>query len=196
MGVGGVQSRLHGELVVSSNCTKRSEVNTIKVTNTTYHRPTKSHASSEKPSGRVGGSPWTMAVSCAKTFAYVSGGYGYVPMATSTIDRPRDQTSEETLYVPKLFTDSPWMRSGWKERHQSARRDNFMGERLTAMYDWQPMFVFAKLFSSWPETPKSQSLITPWRLTSTLVGLTSLFGYAVSISSGLGEFGLTSMHNL
>ena len=54
-----------------------------------------------------------MAVSCANTFAYVSGGYGYRPIAISIIERPNDHTSDETVYVPTLFCDSPLMRSGY-----------------------------------------------------------------------------------
>lgn len=59
-----------------------------------------------------------MAVSCANTLAYVSGGYGYRPIAISIIERPNDHTSEETVYVPTLFCDSPLMRSGYS-RHSN-----------------------------------------------------------------------------
>lgn len=40
------------------------------------HCCTKSCAVGEYWSGNAGGSPWTIAVNCAKTFWYVSGGYG------------------------------------------------------------------------------------------------------------------------
>lgn len=42
----------------------------------TYHLATKSWASALYPAGNVGGAPCTIAVSCAKTLANVSGGYG------------------------------------------------------------------------------------------------------------------------
>ena len=35
-------------------------------------------------------------------------------MASSMMERPRDQTSEDTVYVPMLLTDSPFIRSGYK----------------------------------------------------------------------------------
>lgn len=54
-----------------------------------------------------------MAVNWAKTFEYVSGGYGYRPIPISIMDRPRDQTSDATVYVPRLFCDSPWILSGY-----------------------------------------------------------------------------------
>jgi hypothetical protein len=44
------------------------------------------------------------------------------------------------------------------------------------MYDWQPIFVFAKLFSNCPETPKSHNFTSPFLLISTFVGLTSTGG--------------------
>ncbi len=42
------------------------------------------------PPEGLGGSPCTIAVSCAKTFEYVSGGYGYLPSAISIIERPSE----------------------------------------------------------------------------------------------------------
>jgi hypothetical protein len=43
---------------------------------------------------------------------YVSGGYGYFPMAISSVANPTDHTSDETVYVLSAFWDSPLMRSG------------------------------------------------------------------------------------
>jgi hypothetical protein len=45
--------------------------------------------------------------------------------------------------------------------------------RSGAMYDWQPMFVLARLATRFPETPKSHSFTEPEVLTRMLVGLTS-----------------------
>ena len=80
-----------------------------------------------------------MALSCAKTFSYVSGGYGYLrrikckieqgwsavrkndahfPLAISTIERPRDHTSALTVYEVKASStfddegEDPFIRSG------------------------------------------------------------------------------------
>ena len=77
-----------------------------------------------------------MALSCANTFSYVSGGYGYLrgvrqggversekkgahfPLAISTMDRPRDHTSALTVYEVKASStfddedEDPFIRSG------------------------------------------------------------------------------------
>lgn len=54
----------------------------------------KEWASSEKWDGSVGGSSSMIAFNWANILSF---SYGYFPPATSTRERPSDQTSEETL---------------------------------------------------------------------------------------------------
>src|SRR5882762_6241041 len=62
------------------------------------------------------------------------------------------------------------------------------------------MLVLARDFSSWPDTPKSQSLIWPFLLTRTFVGFTSCGNVIFSVSEMFGvnekEKRITSMYNL
>ncbi len=50
-----------------------------------------------------------MAVNWAKSESYADAGYGYEPCAISTMERPRDHTSDEAVYVA---LDSAVNRSG------------------------------------------------------------------------------------
>jgi hypothetical protein len=70
------------------------------------------------------------------------------------INIPKDHTSDNTLYVFTSPICSPWICLG-------------------AMYNWQPMFVFAKNLSSCPDTPKSHSFVSRFWLINTFVGFTS-----------------------
>src|SRR5277367_3686616 len=56
--------------------------------------PKNPFATSLNSSGNSGGSPSTIAESCANTELYVSGGYGYPPFAISSIESPRLQISD------------------------------------------------------------------------------------------------------
>lgn len=45
---------------------------------------------------------------------------------------PTDHTSDETVYVPRLFWDSPLIRSGWEDVRQFDNDDS-TAPQLTAM---------------------------------------------------------------
>ena len=87
------------------------------------------------------------------------------------MESPVDHTSAQTVY------SLPMMRSGWPERkheHPSRGKSQKVNRFRTAMYLVVPVKVPAREPISSPETPKSQSLITPWRERRMLEGLISL----------------------